>query len=279
MGLKIPWGAIPVQVRILPRASYTAMKTIITFALLLVLPARAAVSQQATEPIRQAVMKSDLRNLVTAEEAYFADHVKYTADLSQVASFFRPRPGVIGLHITLTADGWTGSVGHEGTTTVCVIYVGSTAIPPATTEGKPVCREGAGWAGDTAAARAGIAAGNARWIAAFKRGDAGAVAALFAEDAVQFRRSGGVVCGRAATQSDFATLFGDNGSADATITTANVWLVDERAYETGKFTFTFHPAGKPPATNAGRYVTIWGRQADGSWKIVVDFGVPSDTAP
>src|SRR5437773_8078828 len=103
MGLKIPWGAIPVQVRILPRASYTAMKTIITFALLLVLPARAAVSQQATEPIRQAVMKSDLRNLVTAEEAYFADHVKYTADLSQVASFFRPRPGVVRPHITLTA--------------------------------------------------------------------------------------------------------------------------------------------------------------------------------
>jgi len=129
------------------------------------------------------------------------------------------------------------------------------------------------------AARAGIAAGNARWIAAFKRGDAGAVAALFAEDAVQFRRSGAVARGRAAIQSGFTALFRDNGSADATITTANVWLVDERAYETGKFTFTFHPAGKPPVTNAGRYVTIWERQADGSWKIVVDFGVPSDTAP
>src|SRR5712691_2155615 len=135
MGLKIPWGAIPVQVRILPRASYTAMKTIITFALLLAIPARAAVSQQATEPIRQAVMKSDLRNLVTAEEAYFADHVKYTAD---VGAIFQPSPGVIGLHVTLTADGWTGSVGHEGTTTVCVIYVGSTANPSATAEGKPV---------------------------------------------------------------------------------------------------------------------------------------------
>ena len=264
------------QVRILPRASYTAMKTIITFALLLVLPARAAVPQQATEPIRQAVMKSDLRNLVTAEEVYFADSVKYTDNLP---GLFRLSPGVIGLHITLTGDGWTGSVGHEGTTTVCVIYVGSTAIPPATAEGKPVCQEGAGWAGDTAAARAGIAAGNARWIAAFKRGDAAGVAALFAEDAVQFRRSGAVARGRAAIQSGFTALFRDNGSADATITTANVWLVDQRVYETGKFTFTFHPAGKAPVTNAGRYVTIWERQADGSWKIVVDFGVPSDTAP
>src|SRR5437867_10897116 len=255
------------------------MKAISTFALLLALPLRPAASQQATEPIRQAVMKSDLRNLVTAEEAYFADSVKYTADLKTIASFYKSSPGVIGLHITLTTDGWTGSVGHEGTTTVCVIYVGSTPIPPATAEGKPVCREGGGWAGDTAAARAGIGAGNARWIAAFKRGDAGAVAALFAEDAVQFRRSGAVARGRAAIQTGFTALFRDNGSADATITTANVWLVDQRVYETGKFTFTFHPAGKAPVTNAGRYVTIWERQANGSWKIVVDFGVPSDTAP
>src|SRR5439155_17168462 len=103
------------------------MKTIIAVALFLALGVRSAISQQATEPIRQAVMKSDLRNLITAEEAYFADHVKYTGD---VTGIFQPSPGVIGLHITLTTDGWTGSVGHEGTTTVCVIYVGSTPIPP-----------------------------------------------------------------------------------------------------------------------------------------------------
>jgi len=156
--------------------------------------------------------------------------------------------------------------------------VGSTPNPPATQEGKPVCREG-GTPADPVAARAAIDAGNARWIAAFRRGDAPGVAALFAADAVQFRGSGAVVRGRDAIQNAFATLFRDNGWADATITTANVWLVDERAYETGKFSFTFHPADKPPATTTGRYVTIWSRQADGSWRIVVDFGVPSDTAP
>src|SRR2546425_11128415 len=104
MGLKIPWGAIPVQVRILPRASYMVMKRITTIALLVALPVRAAVTQQATETIRQAVMKSDLRNLVTAEEAYFADSVKYT---DKLPGLFRPSPGVIGLHIALTTDGWT----------------------------------------------------------------------------------------------------------------------------------------------------------------------------
>jgi len=268
-----------VQVRIARRASSRVMKTIIAVALFLALGVRSAISQQATEPIRQAVMKSDLRNLVTAEEAYFADSVKYTADLKTIASFYKASPGVIGLHITLTADGWTGSVGHEGTTTVCVIYVGRTPIAPATAEGKPVCREGGAGPADTAAARAAIDSGNAHWIAAFKRADAAGVAALFAIDATQFRRSGAVVRGRAAIQAGVAALFHDNGWADASITTGNVWLVDERAYETGKFAFTFHLAGKPPVTNTGRYVTIWSRQIDGSWKIVVDFGVPSDTAP
>src|SRR6058998_4270721 len=98
MGLKIPWGAIPVQVRILPRASYTTMRAIIPLAVLLAVPVRPVVSQQATEPIRQAVMKSDLRNLITAEEAYFADSVKYTADLKTIASLYKASPGVIGLH-------------------------------------------------------------------------------------------------------------------------------------------------------------------------------------
>jgi type IV pilus assembly protein PilA len=39
-----------------------------------------------------AAMKSDLRNLVTAEEAFFSDSVKYTSDMTQVN--FRPSTGV-----------------------------------------------------------------------------------------------------------------------------------------------------------------------------------------
>src|ERR1700712_3222845 len=39
-----------------------------------------------------AAMKSDLRNLVTAEEAYFADSVKYTATVANMK--FKPSTGV-----------------------------------------------------------------------------------------------------------------------------------------------------------------------------------------
>ena len=83
-----------------------------------------------------ASMKSDLRNLVTAEEAYFADSVKYTTNLGTA---FAVTTGVTGPTITLTADGWTASVAHTTTTKTCAIFVGTTPLAPATKEGVPTC--------------------------------------------------------------------------------------------------------------------------------------------
>src|SRR2546430_5280888 len=189
MGLKVPWGAIPVQVRILPRASSRTMKRIAATTLLLAIGIGSAAAQAVTESAPQDAMRSDLRKLVVAEEVYFADSVKYTADLRALSGFFRLTAGVPGLTITLTGDGWTGSVGPQGTATGCVIYVGSTAIGPATQEGKPVCRESSVPA-DTVAARAAIDAGNARWIAAFQRADPPAASAPFPRGPVQVPTSG-----------------------------------------------------------------------------------------
>jgi type II secretion system protein G len=84
-----------------------------------------------------ASMKSDLRNLVTAEEAYFADSVKYTTSLGTA---FAVTTGVTGPTITLTADGWTASVAHTTTTKTCAIYVGTTPLTPANKEGEPKCQ-------------------------------------------------------------------------------------------------------------------------------------------
>ena len=95
-----------------------------------------------TQPIGDpdvASMKSDLRNLVTAEEAYFADSVKYTSNLGR--SFYTTT-GVTGPTIILTADGWKGWVGSRRTTMTCAIFVGSSPLPPAVREGAPACQEG-----------------------------------------------------------------------------------------------------------------------------------------
>src|SRR5437899_11519654 len=48
-----------------------------------------------------ASMKSDLRNLITAEEAYFADSVKYTSNLGTA---YATTTGVVGPTITVRSE-------------------------------------------------------------------------------------------------------------------------------------------------------------------------------
>src|SRR5947209_15051828 len=97
---------------------------------------RSDVCSTELEKAYLASMKSDLRNLVTAEEAYFADSVKYTSNLGTA---YATTSGVVGPTITVTADGWTANVTHTTTTKTCSIYVGSTALAPANKEGEPKC--------------------------------------------------------------------------------------------------------------------------------------------
>jgi type IV pilus assembly protein PilA len=92
-----------------------------------------------------ASMKSDLRNLVTAEEAYFADSVKYSNDT--LAVNLRATQGNTIDQITTgmgTQAGWTAHIINPNTAKTCAIYVGAiTPLAPATatsSEGAPICQ-------------------------------------------------------------------------------------------------------------------------------------------
>ena len=126
-----------------------------------------------------------------------------------------------------------------------------------------------------AIARKAIDAGNAEWIAGWKAADADKMASLFDKDGKQFGPKGEVIRGHKAVHDRFSERFKANGPAlDFTIATLEVWLVDDLAWESGNFTGKVQPKGKDVISFAGKYVTIWKHQRDGSWKIWVDFGVP-----
>jgi len=82
-------------------------------------------------------MKSDLKNLVSANEAQFADDNSY-ANID-------PAPqGSSGVQLTQggTATGWTAQASHLSTGVTCEIGVGDGAVANAdgiTVEGEPVC--------------------------------------------------------------------------------------------------------------------------------------------
>jgi hypothetical protein len=82
-----------------------------------------------------AAVKFDLRNLVTAQEAYFADHVKYTGKLSDLT--YAASPGVVIQTLVITADGWHAIARHESTGIEYGIYIGTTSEFARFPEGAP----------------------------------------------------------------------------------------------------------------------------------------------
>jgi type IV pilus assembly protein PilA len=86
-----------------------------------------------------ATLKSDLRNLATAEEAYFADSAVYTA--TPTTAYFQPSAGVTVSITSADAVGWAGAATHPGAVPVtCAIFIGgATPVAPATVEGEVAC--------------------------------------------------------------------------------------------------------------------------------------------
>jgi uncharacterized protein (TIGR02246 family) len=125
--------------------------------------------------------------------------------------------------------------------------------------------------------RKAIDTANAKYIDAFARSDAGALAGLYDESGSRFSPKGVVVRGRPAIAESVAGFMKSvTGPIKVSIETQDLWSVDDLVYETGKYTYTFTPPGKSETQTGGHYVTIWKRQADGGWKITVDMGVPNN---
>ena len=125
--------------------------------------------------------------------------------------------------------------------------------------------------------RKSIDAGNAKYIDAFAKSDAGALAGLYDESGSRFSPKGVVVRGRPAIAESVAGFMKSvTGPIKVSIETQDLWVVDDLVYETGKYTYTFTPPGKSETQTGGHYVTIWKRQSDGSWKIIADMGVPNN---
>ena len=85
-------------------------------------------------------MKSDLRNLVTAEEAFFSDSSKYTGTLTQLK--FNVSTGVNAPTIATGAGYWTATNSHTQLAGMeCGIGINTTNPTVGTAaEGEPACK-------------------------------------------------------------------------------------------------------------------------------------------
>jgi uncharacterized protein (TIGR02246 family) len=126
--------------------------------------------------------------------------------------------------------------------------------------------------------RAAVDAGNAAYISAYRNSDPKAFAEIYDTNGARFGDSGdgSVTRGREAIAGHIVKFMNAVvGHVDVSIATQSLYVLDDFAYEEGKYTmnFTLKKDGKAHVL-AGQYVTVWKLQRDGSWKIYADMPVP-----
>ena len=127
----------------------------------------------------------------------------------------------------------------------------------------------------TREAKEAIEKANVAFSRAFERGDAGVLAEMYTADAIVFPPDHEMVKGRDAI-GEFWKATRDSGVTSATLTTLDVGRSGDVAYEVGTVSLTIQSDGKEVTTAMAKYVVVWKRAADGSWKLHRDIwnGLP-----
>jgi hypothetical protein len=82
-------------------------------------------------------MKSDLRNLITAQEAYFSDNnSSYAAGTANLGTNYKASSGITVTITSMTNTGWAATATSVSTAKTCNITLGGGS----TNEGDPVCQ-------------------------------------------------------------------------------------------------------------------------------------------
>lgn len=123
---------------------FTLIELLIVVVIIGILAAVAVPKFAATkERAFLGTMKSDLRNLATAEESYFYDNSTYYDGAVPAAVFqYNPSKDVAVVIQEASVAGWSASATHPGAPgkTCAVFYGGAAPLAPATAEGVVTCQ-------------------------------------------------------------------------------------------------------------------------------------------
>ena len=122
---------------------------------------------------------------------------------------------------------------------------------------------------------------NADFAVAMKAGDAAKVASHYDAEGMVMPPNMPAATGSAEIQKTLGDFLGAVTIQDFKLTTTNLLVKDDIAIETGTSVMTMQPkaAGAPAITENGKFVVVWKKQADGSWKLYRDIYNSSDPMP
>lgn len=123
------------------RTGFTLIEILITVVILGILASIVIPSFKTTKGKAYAAsLRTDLRNLATAEEAYFYEHAAYGSTTAAVK--FAGSQGVNITIVQATVSGWSATATHPlSDPLICAVFYGNAApVAAATTEGEIACQ-------------------------------------------------------------------------------------------------------------------------------------------
>ena len=133
---------------------------------------------------------------------------------------------------------------------------------------------------DVEAERAAIRDVTAQRVQAWNDKDVERVLSFNTEDSSWFPPNAAIASGQEAMRALFPQLVESPGFAlSAETTTVEVSRAGDLAYSPGIYEITVNDPEGNPVTTVGKWVSVWKKQADGSWKVVAHIWNPDEPSP
>jgi uncharacterized protein (TIGR02246 family) len=118
---------------------------------------------------------------------------------------------------------------------------------------------------------AAIRAASADWSKAAQAKDLDKAVSFYAEDGIYFADKGAMVKGRNSISLVWKGLLAQPGPGlSFSASYVEVARSGDMAYEYGTYSIVTEVKKGKPTTEKGKYVTVWKKQKDGSWKVAID---------